>query len=397
MSKKKSTKKIESKSQYIKILNRETDRLTRKDIASWHSAWQRAIDYDEPKRQWLYDVYQQALIDNHLSGCIAQRKDRTLQKNFVLVKNDVADDKAKQYFMGGWFHQFLNFALDSIYWGHSLVELGNIVGEGEVMQFDSCLLIPRKHVIPEYGVVTHEPGDDVTSGVDYRNGAGADWVVEIGAPDDLGLLLKAAPQSISKKNMLAYWDTFGEMFGMPLRVATLATADKNEWARANEMMQNLGASGYAILPDGTGVQVVETSRGDAFEVYDKRIDRCNSEVSKLILGQTMTIDSGSSYSQSEVHLEILYNKCLGDAKFISSIINTRLIPLMILHGFPLEGYSFRWDDKTQYTTEEQYKIEQLLLANYEIDPQYFVNKYGIPITGKKAADNTTNLADGFFD
>ena len=45
----------------------------------------------------------------------------------------------------------------------------------------------------------------------------------------------------------------------------------------------------------TEIEFVESGKGDAFNVYDKRIDRANSELSKLIIGQTMTIEDGSSY------------------------------------------------------------------------------------------------------
>ena len=61
---------------------------------------------------------------------------------------------------------------------------------------------------------------------------------------------------------------------------------------------------WGLFPEGTEIEIKETTRGDAFNVYDKRIDRANSEISKGVLNQTMTIDSGSSLSQSEVHLEV---------------------------------------------------------------------------------------------
>lgn len=72
-----------------------------------------------------------------------------------------------------------------------------------------------KHVCPEYGVITPEPAADWRTGIPYREGDFALWCIEVGTPKDLGLLLKCAPSCISKKNMLAFWDMFGEIFGAP--------------------------------------------------------------------------------------------------------------------------------------------------------------------------------------
>ena len=191
--------------------------------------------------------------------------------------------------------------------------------------------------------------------------------------------------------MLAYWDTFGEIFGMPIRIGKTMSQDTKDISRIESMLAEMGAASWGLFPEGTDIEIKESSGGDAYNVYDKRIDRCNSEISKGILGQTMTIDNGSSLSQSETHLEVFENICRADATMIKYLVNDRLIPLMIRHGFPLAGVSFDWDEATNYTPAEQREIERLLLQEYEIDPKYFSDKYKVPITGTKKAS-----ADSFF-
>lgn len=90
-----------------------------------------------------------------------------------------------------------------------------------------------------------------------------------------------------------------------MRIAHTSSPDESERRRIEEALQNMGAAFWSLFPEGTDIEIKESSRGDAYNVYDKRVDRCNSELSKAVLMQTMTIDSGSSLSQSEVHLEIL--------------------------------------------------------------------------------------------
>lgn len=365
-------------------LQLRTEMLTKKDIGTWRAAWQQAINVQNPNRCRLYDVYTDVEVDLHVTGCINQRKGMVKKCAFKLVDKAGIENKAvSELFKTEWFDHFVDFVLDSRYYGHSLVQFGTPVTVGGKMRFDSVELVPRRHVIPEYGVVVRHPNDTHSNGIAYRTGTLADWCIEAGQPHDLGLMLKCAPSALSKKNMLAFWDGFGEIFGMPIRIAKTTTRDERERSRIEQMLARMGAAFYGLFSEGTDIEIKESSRGDAFNVYDRRVDRCNSEISKGILNQTMTIDSGSSLSQSQVHLEVFQNVVDADAGFLRNIINDRLLPLMLKHGFPVEGYSFEWDDAVEYTPQEQINIEQMLVnGGYDIDPKYFAEKYNIPVLGK---------------
>ena len=131
--------------------------------------------------------------------------------------------------------------------------------------------------------------------------------------------------------------------------------------------------------EGTEIEVVESTKGDAFNVYDKRVDRANSELSKLIIGQTMTIEDGSSLSQSQTHLEVFENLVEGDRTMLADIVNNQLIPRMVKHGFPVKGLRFAWDDAVDYTPEQQVAFEKMVSDRYEVDPKYFAEKYNMPV------------------
>lgn len=375
----------------------QTQALTKKDIRNWRNAWQMAINIEQPLRGPLYDIYTDVEIDLHLTGCIGQRKGFVQKKSFKLV--DAAgkkDDAATAFFETRWFKSLVSLILDSRYWGHSLIQLGDVVTRDGKTSFDNVGLIPRKHVIPEYGVIVREQGEEWRTGYDYRNGPMSDWVIEAGEPKDLGLFLKAATQTIPKKNMLGFWDTFGEMFGMPVRIGKTVSRDEGELNKIEDMLSNMGAAAWGLFPEGTEIEIKETTRGDAFNVYDKRIDRANSELSKGILNQTMTIDNGSSLSQSEVHLEVFENVVDSDADMVKDIVNDQLLPRMLRHGFPVKGLRFEWDNSIDYTPEQQIAYETMILDRFEVNPKYLIEKYNMPITGKK--ENTAvSLAKPFFD
>lgn len=369
----------------IAEITRKTDALTKKDIASWRRAWQIAINVESPRRAFLYDIYADSLVDGHLTGCIEQRKSKTLGRPFrLLTRNGEEDAEATALLESEWFYDFLSIALDSIFWGHSLIEMGAVIRDDNGLRFDSTTLIPRKHVVPEYGVLLLDPSDDIHQGIPYRSGDYARWLVEVGKPYDLGLLLRCAPSCISKKNMGAFWDTFGEIFGMPMRIANTSATNKADIARIEEVMDNMGAAFWGVFPEDTKISFQESSRGDAYNVFDKRLDRCDKEISKIILSQTMTIDNGSSLSQSEVHLKIFDHICASDAKRIGYIINDRLLPLMVSSGFPVKGLTFAWDYSDEMTEAEMREQERVILQYYDVDPEYFTRKYNVPIIGRRS-------------
>ncbi len=376
------------------MLQQQSDSLTKKDIADWRAANQMAIDYENPNRCRLYDIYADCVLDAHLSGCIAQRKGKVLQKDFRLVdSNGKENTAATELLQSEWFADFLSLCLDSIYWGPTLIQLGDIIRNNGPLRFDGWSLCHVSMSSLNMGSSCVRP-DDWHGGISYREGDFANWCVEVGKPRDLGLLLKCAPSCISKKNMLAYWDVFGEIFGMPMRIARVNSLDDTERAKVEAALRDMGAAQYIVTSDGTEIEIKESSRGDAYNVYDKRVDRCNSELSKVVLNQTMTIDSGSSLSQSEVHLEIFERTTESDAIMCAHIINGRLLPLMVLHGFPVKGLRFQWNNATSYTPAEQREIERLLLEYYNIPADYFTEKYGVTIDSPREAKTQP---DRFFD
>ena len=120
-------------------------------------------------------------------------------------------------------------------------------------------------------------------------------------------------------------------------------------------------------------------------MYNQRVDRANSELSKLIIGQTMTIEDGSSLSQSQTHLEVFENLVDSDRDMLRDIVNNQLIPRMVKHGFPIKGLRFEWDDAVDYTPEQQVAYETMIADRYEVDPTYFAEKYSMPVGERRQA------------
>lgn len=388
-------------------LIRDSDRLSEHDIAHWRYACQCAINIDNPNRQLLYDIYNDVDLDLHLSGGIGQINGFVKARSFKLTDEKGEEDaEAAKYFNRTWFKDLLDYILESVYWGHSLIELGNIItGDDGRLSFDGVRLMPRKHVIPEYHRIVKTQGDDWRNGIDYHDTRYSAYLIEAGRPDNLGLYKKAAMQTIPKKYALAFWDTFAEMFGIPIRIAKTSSRDPKDKAQLESMMDKMSFKAWGVFDDLTDIELVESSKGDAFNVYDQRVERANSELSKLILQQTMTIDDGSSYSQSNTHFKVFRNLIEAYCDMIRDIANNQLLPRMVMFGFPLKGLEFNWNDPVDYTPEQQIAFETMVLNNFETDGAYFEDKYGIKVGGRlqqqlslpALPDKNAKPEGGFFD
>ncbi len=371
----------------ITELRQNSEFFTRNDIANLRMAWQSSINVSNPNRLKLYDIFRDTMTDAHLSGCIQQRVGFVMSRSYKLVdeKGDIHED-AMCYFDHSWFKDLCRLCLSSNWWGHALIELGDVIIDGDGhFAYSNVTLIPRKHVIPEYGRVVQRIGQRWNTGIEYRKPPFNEWIIEAGRPDDLGLLLKAAFHTIPKKHALSFWDCFTEIFGMPMRVARTTTRDPKEFKRIEDMIYE-GASNLGMVTGmDTEIQFVESAKSDAYNVYDKRVERANSELSKLIIGQTMTIEDGSSLSQSQTHLQVFENLVEADKDMLRDIVNNQLIPRMVKHGFPIQGLSFEWDDAVDYTPEQQVAYEKMIADRYNVDSSYFADKYGMPVGERRQA------------
>lgn len=177
-----------------------TEALTRRDLADWRRAWQMAINVDNPNRTRLLNLYTDVDADLHLTGCVQQRMGFVLNKSFKLCDaKGVENPELTELLEAPWFKEFLRLALESNYYGHSLIELGDVVEVDGRMAYNRVSLIPRTHVIPEYGVIITHENDTWQVGYDYRNSEMKDWCIEAGGTHNLGLYLKCAQQTIPKR------------------------------------------------------------------------------------------------------------------------------------------------------------------------------------------------------
>ena len=90
----------------------------------------------------------------------------------------------------------------------------------------------------------------------------------------------------------------------------------------------------------------------------------DKQISKLVLGQTMTTDDGSSRAQGEVHEEVRQDIAAADALAIADTLNSMLVVPYIRFNF---GEQERYPEIVLYKPDER-NIEQVVSAIEKLAP-----------------------------
>lgn len=344
----------------------------RREIAHWQQARSLRYHHKCPLTYALQDVYMDTMLDAHLSAVIGNRVLRLQNKRYVLrnAKGELQPEKTT-WLEKSWFQELIGHISASIFYGYSLIWIKAVDLRKKQLRLE---LVDRRHVVPERGLIL-EHMQDKEGGLRY-----ADWPHELlyaQLGDPIGLLEKAAPLSILKRHSWANWDEFEQIFGLPIRVARVPNLETQDTYRIAQWLEEMGTAAYAVLPESAQVDIKESRRSDAYQVFQEKILCVNAEISKLINGQTMTVDSGSSRSQSEVHLRTESEVTRADIRNVLRWLNDHLLPALQAHG-----YEFDTDDRIEVweeaTASEKILIDkELLRAGLRLSPEYLSRTYGV--------------------
>ena len=130
------------------------------------------------------------------------------------------------------------------------------------------------------------------------------------------------------------WAIFVEAYGQPLRLGKYGPgASEPDKEVLLEAVQNIGTDYAAIVPASMVVEFIKADISGSHELYQKRCDWLDQQVSKLILGQTGTTDAiAGGYAVGKVHDGVKADIERSDAKQLAATLNRDLVrPLIDLN------------------------------------------------------------------
>lgn len=168
---------------------------------------------------------------------------------------------------------------------------------------------PDGVALPPYKFIVHTPR--LKSGIALRG----------------GLARLASAAYMCKSFAVKDWLAFAEVFGMPIRVGRYgSSATEQDIQKLISAVANIGTDAAAVLHESMKLELeaAPTGAGGA-ELFRGLAEWLDKQVSKAVLGQTMTTEDGSSYAQAGVHNEVRGDLVRADARQLSASLNRDLV------------------------------------------------------------------------
>lgn len=359
----------------------------RQDIQSWRRAVTQAEEFFFPYRTEMQRIYMDTVLNEHVAACMKRRKNLTLLRDYKFIGPDgqEAEDLKAIFYnntlpgANNWFMNFLNYALDAIFFGYSLIYLNDL----ENNAFPHLGVIRRENVSPDRMVVASLP--TIPGGVRFDEKPWSDWHIWVPTPGETGretcgygLLYKIAKAEIYLRNNMGFNADYNELFAQPLRVGKTTKTNEDERGAFENALKNMGSSAYILLDEGQDdVTLVEAKNSaTGFASYADLEKRLEAKISKLVLGHADALDStpgklggiakaGSAESPQDKALDEIQAE---DGIFIENIINGELIPRMQAFGIPIPaGYYFQFsNDREEAGVIEKENATALACANVQL-------------------------------
>jgi len=204
-----------------------------------------------------------------------------------------------------------------------------------------------------------------------------------------GILRVCSWMYLFKNYSLKDWVGFMEVFGIPLRLGKYASgASESDKDALIAAISSLGSDAAGIISKNTEIEFVEAVKGNSTEnPFRGLAEFCDAQMSKAILGQTLTTQEGKSgsYSLGQVHDLVRHDLIKADCEALAKTLRFQLLR-------PLVGYNFGWDKplpwfKFKFEPPEDLKAISEVYMNlseigYELTAEHISERFKVPIAQK---------------
>jgi phage gp29-like protein len=182
------------------------------------------------------------------------------------------------------------------------------------------------------------------------------------------------------------------------------TASKDDIGVLLSAVANLGSDAAAVIPDSMKIDFLAAANvagaGDFFKGLAEWWDK---QVSKAVVGQTMSADDGASLAQAKVHNEVRLDLLEADAKALSNTFNRQFVrPFCDLNFAPGRPYPRLIVDVPQPENIQLLitALKDLVPLGLEVEQSVILDKLNLPspaegakILGKPAAPTLATAAN----
>lgn len=355
------------------------------EIEDFLLAFNLASDVYQPQTWKLVEIYKN--IENrdaHLKSLIRTRISKISNRNFRITDSNDKELPCTELLRKKWFRKYLNYCMYAKFYGFSVIEFTptNKIYEFDVTDFDRRHInIDNQIIMKDYlsaDYLQMKRGFDLSNMQKYQNADnyyfyGTDKTLQPYFLDckynqhDLGLLEVASCLAILKRHSWSSWDTFEKLFGVATRIAKTNMRDSKAKNEVLAWLEQMGQAAYGVFEHGTDIEVLPNPQTDVYNVYKQKINEVDAQISKLILGSTMTTDTAANGNRNlgDIHQATTDEITQDDILDMQDEVNSDLIPfLQNFWKFPIpKGAKFEFYEKNEASLEQKVKVVDMLLKN----------------------------------
>lgn len=291
-------------------------------------------------------IYEQVRSDPQVHAMLEQRRNAVIQAPWqVEPASDKPIDKEAAEFLElqlkglGW-DKITGNMLYGVFYGYSAAELlwevqGNRLGWKAIkVRNRRRFRFGKHHDLRLITSVNPYPGEPAEPPNFWHFATGADHDDE---PYGMGLAHWLYWPVLFKRNGIKFWLTFLEKFAAPTGVGKYdKNATDTERARLLAATRAMQVDAGIIIPKDMELELLEAARSGTAD-YKVLHDTMDETIAKVVLGQTMTSQDGSSEAQANVHMDVRQDIVKADSDLVCESFNLGPVRWLMQFNFPNAG------------------------------------------------------------
>jgi phage gp29-like protein len=153
-----------------------------------------------------------------------------------------------------------------------------------------------------------------------------------------------------KRKGVGFWLGALEKFGQPTGLGRYpAGTPEAEQKKLLAALQAIATDAGVAIPEGMTIELLEAKRSGTFESYRDLAQYMDAEISKIVLGETLTTAVGESGSRAlgDVHNEVRLELTRADADQLSRTLNATLVRWIVELNLPSAPPPRLWWDVSE--------------------------------------------------
>jgi len=185
-----------------------------------------------------------------------------------------------------------------------------------------------------------------------------------------------------KRNGFRWWTAFVEKYGGAFMYGKYPPNAGDRFKQELlDALERMVADSVAIAPDGTDITITQAGdKGGSSEVHSSYIQMANNEISKAVLGQTLTTEIGDSgsFAAAKAHNMVREDLASADRRRIGAAFDG-LARIYALHNFGPDAAapSFQFVKDEDLQTERAGRDSQMYAFGWRPGKEYFIRQYGL--------------------